>query len=89
MIGGSAYQQPTQILSEVDKNIFDEKVIRSPFDVAEEMRPYLKEHFDKGETSSSNATYDRFISWFAWSKDLEAVSIQYYFIIILIFMMKL
>ena len=48
MIGRSAYQQPTQILSEVDKNIFDEKVIRSPFDIAEEMRPYLKDHFDKG-----------------------------------------
>ena len=32
MIGRSAYQQPTQILSEVDKKIFDEKVIRSPFD---------------------------------------------------------
>ena len=48
MIGRSAYQQPTQILSEVDKNIFDEKVIRSPFDIAEEMRTYLKDHFDKG-----------------------------------------
>ena len=48
MIGRSAYQQPMQILSEVDKNIFDEKVIRSPFDIAEEMRPYLKEHFEKG-----------------------------------------
>ena len=48
MIGRLAYQQPTQILSEVDKNIFDEKVIRSPFDIAKEMRPYLKEHFHKG-----------------------------------------
>ena len=48
MIGRSAYQQPTQILSEVDKNIFDEKVIRSPFDIAKEMRPYLKEHCEKG-----------------------------------------
>ena len=48
MIGRSAYQQPMQILSEVDKNIFDEKVIRSPFDIAEEMRPYLKEHFETG-----------------------------------------
>ena len=48
MIGRFAYQQPMQILSEVDKNIFDEKVIRSPFDIAEEMRPYLKEHFEKG-----------------------------------------
>lgn len=48
MIGRRAYQQPTQILSEVDKRIFDEEVIRSPFDIAEEMRPYLKEHCDQG-----------------------------------------
>ena len=48
MIGRSAYQQPTQILSEVDRKIFDEKVIRSPFDIAGAMRPYLKEHFEKG-----------------------------------------
>ena len=48
MIGRLAYQQPTQILSEVDKNIFDDKVIRSPFDIAKEMRPYLKEHCEKG-----------------------------------------
>ena len=48
MIGRSAYQQPTQILSEVDKNIFDEKVISSPFDIADAMRPYLKEHCEKG-----------------------------------------
>ena len=48
MIGRSAYQQTMQILSEVDKNIFDEKVIRSPFDIAEEMRSYLKQHFEKG-----------------------------------------
>ena len=47
MIGRSAYQQPTQILSEVDKKIFNEKVIKSPFDIAKEMRPYLKKHFDK------------------------------------------
>jgi tRNA-dihydrouridine synthase A len=48
MIGRSAYQQPMQILSEVDKNIFDEKVISSPFDIADAMRPYLKEHCEKG-----------------------------------------
>ena len=48
MIGRSAYQQPMQILSEVDKNIFGAKMMRSPFDIAEEMRPYLKEHFDHG-----------------------------------------
>ena len=48
MIGRFAYQQPTQILSEVDKKIFDEEMTSSPFDIAEEMRPYLKEHFEKG-----------------------------------------
>ena len=48
MVGRSAYQQPMQILSEVDKNIFGEKVIRSPFHIAEAMRPYLKEHCRKG-----------------------------------------
>ena len=48
MIGRLAYQQPSQILSEVDKNIFNEKVIRSPIDIAKEMRSYLKEHCDKG-----------------------------------------
>ena len=48
MIGRSAYQQPTQILSEVDKKIFYEEVIRSPFDIAKEMRPYLKKHCEKG-----------------------------------------
>ena len=48
MIGRLSYHQPTQILSEVDKKIFDEEVIRSPFDVAEKMRPYLKEHCDRG-----------------------------------------
>ena len=48
MVGRSAYQQPTQILSEVDKKIFYEEVIRSPFDIAKEMRLYLKEHCEKG-----------------------------------------
>ena len=48
MMGRSAYQKPTQVLSEVDKKIFGEKVFRSPFDIAENMRLYLKEHFDKG-----------------------------------------
>ena len=48
MIGRSAYQQPTQVLSEVDKKIFEEEAIRSPFDIAEEMRPYLKEHCYNG-----------------------------------------
>ena len=48
MMGRSAYQKPAQVLSEVDKKIFGEKVFRSPFDIAEDMRSYLKEHFDKG-----------------------------------------
>ena len=48
MIGRLAYQQPSQILSEVDKNIFNEKVIRSPIDIAKEMRSYLKAHCDNG-----------------------------------------
>ena len=48
MIGRSAYQQPTQILSEVDKNIFNEDAIRLPFDVADTMRSYLKQHCEKG-----------------------------------------
>ena len=48
MIGRSAYQQPTQVLSEVDRQIFEEEPIRSPFQVAEKMRPYLKKHCDNG-----------------------------------------
>ena len=48
MIGRSAYQQPAQILSGVDKNIFGEVSNRSPFEVAGSMRAYLKKHCDKG-----------------------------------------
>ena len=48
MVGRSAYQHPTQILSEVDKNIFNEGTIRSPFDIADKMRSYLKKHCEKG-----------------------------------------
>ena len=48
MIGRSAYQQPTQVLSEVDRQIFEEEPIRSPFQVAEKMRSYLKKHCDNG-----------------------------------------
>jgi tRNA-dihydrouridine synthase A len=48
MIGRSAYQQPAQILSNVDKDVFGKKSNRSAFDVAELMRAYLKEHCDKG-----------------------------------------
>ena len=48
MIGRSAYQQPTQILSEVDRKIFNEEAFRSPFDIAVAMRSYIKEHCEKG-----------------------------------------
>ncbi len=48
MIGRSAYQQPTQTLSEVDKIIYGEKYIQSAFHIAEVMRPYLKKHHDNG-----------------------------------------
>jgi tRNA-dihydrouridine synthase A len=48
MIGRSAYQRPTQILSRVDESIFGEGINRSPFDVANSMRDYLKKHCDKG-----------------------------------------
>ena len=48
MIGRSAYQQPTQVLLEVDKKIFNGDAIRSPFDIADTMRSYLKEHYEKG-----------------------------------------
>ena len=48
MVGRSAYQHPTQILSDVDKNIFNEGTIRSPFDIADKMRSYLKKHCEKG-----------------------------------------
>ncbi len=48
MIGRFAYQQPTQILSEVDKKIFRNGVISSPFEIADAMRLYIKEHCEKG-----------------------------------------
>ncbi len=51
MIGRSAYQQPTQILSEVDKKIFNNETVRSPFDIAAAMRSYIKEHCEKGGKS--------------------------------------
>ena len=48
MIGRSAYQQPTEILSNVDKIIFQEKTVTSLFDIAEEMRDYLNDHCKNG-----------------------------------------
>ena len=48
MVGRAAYQQPAQILSNVDTNIFGEVLNSSPFDVAGSMRAYLKKHCDQG-----------------------------------------
>ena len=48
MIGRSAYQQPTELLSNVDKIIFQEEEYKSQFDIAYEMRDYLKDHCDNG-----------------------------------------
>ena len=48
MIGRSAYQKPTQILSEVDKKIFSDEAVSSPFDLAYGMRSYIKELCEKG-----------------------------------------
>jgi tRNA-dihydrouridine synthase A len=48
MIGRSAYQQPSQILSNVDSMIFGEGESRSPLDVANKMRFYITEHCESG-----------------------------------------
>ena len=48
MIGRSAYQQPSLILSDADKIIFGQETKKSPFDVAKEMRGYLKNHLKEG-----------------------------------------
>jgi len=48
MIGRSAYQQPAQILSDVDSMIFEEGEISSPLDVANKMRFYIKRHSESG-----------------------------------------
>ena len=48
MIGRSAYHQPTQILSKVDKRFFDQETFASPFDIANSMRPYIQKHCDQG-----------------------------------------
>ena len=48
MVGRAAYQQPAQILSNVDTNVFGEVLNSSPFDVAGSMRAYLKKHCDQG-----------------------------------------
>ena len=48
MIGRSAYQQPSLILSNADKVMFGEETNTSPFDVANEMRVYLKNYLNNG-----------------------------------------
>ena len=48
MIGRSAYQQPSEILTNVDKIIFQNETFISPFDIADEMRDYLQDHCENG-----------------------------------------
>ena len=48
MIGRSAYQQPSEILSNVDKIIFQNETFISTFDIADEMRDYLQDHCENG-----------------------------------------
>ena len=48
MIGRSAYQQPSEILLNVDKVIFQKEAYKSQFNIACEMRDYLKDHCDNG-----------------------------------------
>ena len=48
MIGRAAYQQPTEILSNVDEIIFQNETFTSPFDIADEMRDYLTKHCENG-----------------------------------------
>ena len=48
MIGRAAYQKPTEILSNVDEIIFQNETFTSPFDIADEMRDYLKKHCENG-----------------------------------------
>ena len=48
MIGRSAYQQPTEILSNADKIIFQKEMFTSPFDIADDMRDYLQDHCENG-----------------------------------------
>ena len=48
MIGRSAYQQPSQILLDADQVIFDQEASKSQFDIATDMRQYLKLHLTNG-----------------------------------------
>ena len=48
MIGRFAYQQPSQILLDVDQVIFEKEASKSQFDVATDMRQYLKLHLSNG-----------------------------------------
>jgi len=48
MIGRSAYQQPSQILLDADQVIFEQEASKSQFDIATDMRQYLKLHISTG-----------------------------------------
>ena len=48
MIGRSAYQQPSQILLDADQVIFEQEASKSQFDIATDMRQYLKLHISNG-----------------------------------------
>ena len=48
MIGRSAYQQPSQVLLDADQVIFDQEASKSQFDIATDMRQYLKLHISNG-----------------------------------------
>ena len=48
MIGRSAYQQPSEILSNIDKVIFNKKTLTSPFEIADDMRDYIHDHCENG-----------------------------------------
>ena len=48
MIGRSAYQQPSQVLLDADQIIFEKEASKSQFDIATDMRQYLKLHLSNG-----------------------------------------
>ena len=48
MTGRFAYQQPSQILLDVDQVIFEKEASKSQFDIAADMRQYLKVHLSNG-----------------------------------------
>lgn len=48
MVGRAAYHQPSDILSEADAVIFGSGVPRNPFEVVEQMLPYIERELSKG-----------------------------------------